>query len=142
MADNVFRKAMDMKSREGYMPVDVRAGAHMHEHDPRSAALIERTLKTGDYGPDALTSYTTGRVLAGKRRQRFERPARQPRDLRVRHVVQGTDDLQYPSGHMQGQGFVPRMHDGQLTHTRLRPVRGQSAPAALPSTDSIKTSYV
>ena len=142
MADHVFRKAMAMPHRERVMPVDVRAGGHMHEHDPRSAALIERTLKTGDYGPDALTSYTSGRVLAGKRRQQFRRPARQPRDLGVRHVVQGTDDLQYPSGHMQGQGFVPSMHDGQLTHTKLRPVRGQSAPTALPTTDSIKTSYV
>ena len=54
MADHVFRKAMAMPHRERAMPVDVRTGAHMHEHDPRSAALIERTLKTGPSYPRPL----------------------------------------------------------------------------------------
>ena len=142
MADNVFRKAMDMKGREDYMPVDVRAGAHMHEHDPRSARLIERTLATGDYGPDALSSFQVGRVLPVKKRERFRRPGRQRGDYQVTHRVQHVaTDLVYPHGHLQGKGFVPRMHDGQIEHKQLKPVANQAGPEALPTTDSLKTSY-
>ena len=88
MADTIFRRAMETPGRDDYMRVNVREGRHMHEHDERSARLIERTLKTGEYGPDALHSFQSGRVLTGRRRRRYPKPVRQPGDVRVRHVVQ------------------------------------------------------
>ena len=48
MADRVFRQAMEAPARSNHQRVNVRAGKHMHEHDRRSARLIERTLKSGD----------------------------------------------------------------------------------------------
>ena len=41
---------------------------------------------------------------------------------------------------MQGSGFVPSMHEHAPMQS-LKPTAGQVAPAALPQTDSIKTSY-
>ena len=141
MADTVFRKAMESDARGATMPVNVRAGRHMHEHDERSARLIERTLKTGEYGPDALHSFQSGRVLRGKRRTHFARPQVQPADFSVRHLVQQDEDILYPHGHMQGSGFVPNMHDPTRAPLRsLKPAAGRT-PAELPQTDSIKTSY-
>ena len=141
MADTVFRKAMESDARGATMPVNVRAGRHMHEHDERSARLIERTLKTGEYGPDALHSFQSGRVLQSKRRQHYRKPTRQAGDVRVRHVVQHPAvDIQYPHGHLQGAGFVPSMHETPPLRS-LKPAPGQAAPAELPKTDSIKTSY-
>ena len=141
MADTIFRRAMETPGRDDYMRVNVREGRHMHEHDERSARLIERTLKTGEYGPDALHSFQSGRVLTGRRRRRYPKPVRQPGDVRVRHVVQHVaTDIVYPHGHLQGSGFVPSMHEHAPMQS-LKPAAGQAAPAELPQTDSIRTSY-
>ena len=143
MADRVFRQAMEAPARSNHQRVNVRAGKHMHEHDSRSARLIERTLRSGEFGPDALHSYQAGVVQRGRRRVRYPQQKPQPQDFAARHVVQHTDrDLVYPHGHMQGKGFVPSLGEAQVPHKLLKAGPGASAPTELPTTDSIKTTYV
>ena len=138
MADRAFRRALSLPVREDRMEVDVRAGKMHHEHDERTARLIERTLKTGAYGPDALSSYREGRVLRERRTYIPERPAPRPTDLFARHIVRHPgQEIEYPVGHMQGAGFVPAMHNSELFHKELKPVAGQSLPRDLPMTDAL-----
>lgn len=97
-------------------PLRIRKGRLHHEHSPRSARIIERTLKTGMLPPDVLHSYHTGRDIK-RPKFRFKdiympEPRADPEDVRVQHVVQHVaSDLHYPHGHMQGEGFVPRQHE-------------------------------
>jgi len=97
-------------------PLRVKQGGMHHEHSPRSARIIERTLKTGMIPQHVVHSYHTGRVQKGSK-FRFSKiympgPESQEDDVRVQHIVQhGASDLHYPHGHMQGEGFVPRQHE-------------------------------
>ena len=43
------------------MPLNIRDGKLMHEHDSRTARVIERTLKNGIIHPDVLHSFQSGR---------------------------------------------------------------------------------
>ena len=142
MADRAFRRAINLPVREDQQRVDVRAGKMHHEHDERTARLIERTLKTGNYGPDALSSYREGRVIREKQQYVAPRARSRVTDLPVVHVIQHpAAELVYPMGHMQGKGFLPSMHEQELFHTQLKPVSGQRLPAELPMTDKLPAAH-
>ena len=117
IADARMRHVMGQPIREPVAePLRLKRGGMHHEHSPRSARLIERTLKTGMLPPQVLQGYHTGErtktsrfkfkgVHVPKERLRHD-------DMRVQHFVQHiAADLDYPHGHMQGHGFVPRQHE-------------------------------
>ena len=61
IADARFRHVMGQPILEPQAsPMQVRSGKLHHEHDARSARLIERTLKTGIVPDHVLHSYHTG----------------------------------------------------------------------------------
>ena len=113
IADARFRHVMGQPILEPQAsPMQVRSGKLHHEHDARSARLIERTLKTGMVPDHVLHSYVG-----------LQQPLAHD-DMRVEHMVQhvGADsDLHYPHGHMQGEGFVPQQHEVN-THIPLQPI--------------------
>lgn len=143
IADDRFRKVMNMPLRmEVHDPIVVEDGGMHHEHSPRSARLIERTLRSGLVHPEVLHHYHTGAVRSQKTRgelrflpRQFPVSSREPQsrreglrhdDARVQHVVQHPGDLDYPHGHMQGVGFIPKNH----TFASHVPVSSEAAPQA------------
>ena len=126
LADAVLKKAMDQPLETPAEPLNVHGGMH-HEHSPRSARVIERTLRNGVVHPDALHAYSCGHVLEG-RPLPWRRPVRPaPEDPPVRHFIQhGATDLHYPSGHLQGFGFVPSQHEVP-SHVRLESAQVKAA---------------
>ena len=124
IADARMRHVMGLPIQEPVAdPLRLKRGGMHHEHSPRSARLIERTLKTGMLPPQVLQSYHTGERT---RESRFkfrnvlhDNEGLRRDDARVQHFVQHVaSDLDYPHGHMQGQGFVPR-HHGVNSHVPL-----------------------
>jgi hypothetical protein len=59
VAREIIRRALGHKVRQDQAPLDMHGGL-MHEHNPREAALIERTLKNGMYDPSVLHSFQRG----------------------------------------------------------------------------------
>ena len=126
IADSRMRHIMGLPIAEpAGPPLRLRRGKLHHEHSPRSARLIERTLQNGVIDPAVLRGYHTGeRLQTGKFSfQHAARPTVEPLrhdDRRVVHMVQhGAVDLKYPHGHMQGQGFIPREHEFN-SHVELK----------------------
>ena len=118
LADAVLRKVMDQPLETPAEPLNVHGGRH-HEHSPRSARVIERTLRNGVVHPDALHAYSCGHVLEGRDRPTRRRVRPAPQDPPAQHFVQhGATDLHYPSGHLQGFGFVARQHE-VASHVQL-----------------------
>ena len=141
IADKHLRKALGQPIREPPQPFNVRADKHMHEHSPRTARVIERTLRNGMLHPDVLHSYRRDGTRRGKTKQFFQKPVSRHDDPAVIHYVQhGSADLDYPHGHLQGYGFVPSEH-AVASHVQLedsvRPVSEtvptKGAPAAGPT---------
>jgi len=58
-AREIVKRALGHKVRRNEKALDIHGGL-MHEHGPREAALLERTLKNGLYGPEVLHSFTMG----------------------------------------------------------------------------------
>ena len=109
IADKHLRKALGMQIKEPSEPLNVRASRHMHQHSPRTARVIERTLRNGMLHPDVLHSYRRDGTRRGRPKQFFEQPVRRLDDQDVIHYVQhGSTDLEPPHGHLQGYGFVPK----------------------------------
>jgi hypothetical protein len=127
IADAKYREVMRMPLKvDVHQPMRVQRGKMHHQHSPRTARLLERTLKSGIVHPDVLMHYHTGTkkpyakgelkfqprrapAIVGESRQMSREKLRHD-DLRVQHVVQHPGDLHYPHGHMQGQGFIPKEH--------------------------------
>ena len=61
-ADAVLKRAMNAQIVGRAAPLDIRDGKLMHEHDPRTARIIERTLRNGIVHPDVLHSFQSGRI--------------------------------------------------------------------------------
>ena len=133
IADAVLKRAIGQPVAGPPHSLDVREDAMHHEHDRRSAAVIERTLRNGLVHPDVLHAYSSGvnRDPPGKPRVRKLRPkADTPY---VRHFVQyGATAIHSPGGHLQGYGFVPRQHEA-AKHILLEPAHAQ--PEALPASN-------
>jgi len=132
IADKHLQKALGMPLQEPAEPLNVRPGAHMHEHSPRTARVIERTLRNGMLHPDVLHSYRRDGTRRGKPKQFFEQPVRRHGDQDVIHYVQhGGTDLEPPHGHLQGYGFVPKGH-AVASHVQLE-------DSVRPATDAVPT---
>ena len=72
MADRIMRRAMGLPTVEGPFSTSepIYEAAHMSLQDPRTAALVERTLKNGMYHPDVLHSFQSDRTTVRSRRVR------------------------------------------------------------------------
>ena len=143
IADKHLQRALGMPIRESAEQLYVRPDGQMHEHSPRTARVIERTLRNGMLHPDVLHSFRDNRTSEGKPRQFFDRPARAHDDMDVVHYVQhGSQDLVYPHGHLQGFGFVPSTHE-VASHVQLedsvRPV--SEAVPSKPGSAAAGTAY-
>ncbi len=71
-AREIIRRALGHKVRRNQAPLDMHSGL-MHEHQPREAALIERTLKSGMHDPSVLHSFQLGSKLAREPEERMQR---------------------------------------------------------------------
>ena len=119
IADKHLKRALGMPLQGERTGFDIRQGRHMHQHDPRTARVVERTLRNGLIPPDALHSYRNDGVTRGKARQFRRTIPRKHDDQDVIHYVQhGSSDLEYPHGHLQGFGFVPKTHE-VASHVQL-----------------------
>ena len=135
-ADAVLKRAMNAQIVGRAAPLDIRDGKLMHEHDPRTARIIERTLRNGIVHPDVLHSFQSGRI---------KQPPAYP-DHRIHELphdpdltdfnlyIQHSDqDLHYPSHFVPGHGFVPRTHV-EPSHKELEQVAdSNTVPSALES---------
>ena len=138
IADAVLKRALSKPVLGEPRRIHLKSGSMHHDQDPTTARIVERTLKNGIVHPDVLHSYSSG-VTSSRVRPR--RPRMPPvRDTPpVRHLVQHVaTDLHYPSGHLQGYGFVPREHV-VASHVQLENTAAQ-AQGVVPST--AKASYV
>jgi len=138
IADARLRKVLQMSVRENTAaPVNIQSGGMHHEHSPRSARLIERTLQSGLHDPRILNSYRHG-VEGGKlhARKRFQpRPHMETPRADERHTqlfIQHSEDLHYPHGHLQGSGFIPRQHEVN-SHIKLMPSVSDGMPDPVPT---------
>ena len=73
VAREIIRRALGHKVRRNEAPLEMHGGL-MHEHKPREAALIERTLKNGMYDPSILHSFQLGTNERGQRPEQQEIP--------------------------------------------------------------------
>ena len=58
-AREIIRRALGHQVQPDQAPLEVHGGL-MHEHKPREARLVERTLKNGLYDPSILHSFQRG----------------------------------------------------------------------------------
>ena len=118
----------------------------MEHHSPRTARLIERTLRNGVVHPDVLHDFRNdgtqmdrfgGRPYSGEV-ARPPRPALDPVDHTppVSHFVQHPGDLHYPGGHLQGYGFVPSDHH-VASHVQLDSPVPSSVDVRVPTTQKL-----
>ena len=71
VAREIIRRALGHKVRRNEAPLEMHDGL-MHEHKPREAALIERTLKNGMYDPRILHSFQRGAETVPRRPEQQE----------------------------------------------------------------------
>ena len=65
LADAVLKKAMGQPLAGPPEPLNVQDDKMHHEHSPRSARVIERTLRNGVVHPDVLHHYRGDNVQSG-----------------------------------------------------------------------------
>ena len=102
-----------MQVKEEAPAFNITRGQHKHLHSPRTARVVERTLRNGVLHPDFLHSYRGDNVQTLDTRSvvHHTRPRMTVDTPDVAHYVQhGASDLEYPDGHLQGFGFVSRTH--------------------------------
>ena len=131
-ARELVRRALGHKVRRNEAPLDLHDGL-MHEHKPREAALIERTLKSGLYDPEVLHSFQNG---AKPSRALPEEPVYPPLppdlpDYEV-FVHDHSMTLDYPSHYEPGTGMYNSSVHAPPEHT-IVPTQ-TPASAQLPST--------
>ncbi len=71
VAREIIRRALGHKVRRNEAPLEMHDGL-MHEHKPREAALIERTLKNGMHDPRILHSFQRGAEEVSQRPEQHE----------------------------------------------------------------------
>ena len=110
-ADAVMRRAMSAQVVGSKLPLEIQDGRMMHEHEPRTARILERTLRNGIMHPDVLHSFQSGRTKRGRLKFRSRQLSHDPELPGVNLYVQHSDvDLQYPSHFEPNKGFMPKTH--------------------------------
>ena len=104
VAREIIQRALGHKVRRNQAPLDMHGGL-MHEHNPREAALIERTLKSGMHDPSILHSFQLGAKEIPRRPEGYPRPVHDPElpDFEVFVHDHGTT-IDYPSHFEPGTG--------------------------------------
>ena len=132
VADKLLKKALGMPIEEPAEALHMQTGRQMHQHSPRTARVIERTLRNGVIHPDVLHSYRNDKITQGRAFPYYDKPEPRADAPDVIHYVQhGSTDLAYPHGHMQGYGFVPSEHQ-VASHVQLE-------DSVRPATDVVPT---
>ena len=105
-AREIIRRALGHKVHRNQAPLDMHSGL-MHEHEPREAALIERTLKSGMHDPSILHSFQLGSKLrrhdAPREQQPQVYPSAEVPDYEV-FVHDHSTTIDYPSHFEPGSG--------------------------------------
>ena len=135
-AREIIRRALGHKVRRNQAPLNLHSG-HMHEHEPREAALIERTLKSGMHDPSILHSFQLGSKLARHDALREPRPQRRviPDDPELPDVEVFVHDhsatLDYPSHYEPGTNtYHSSVHEPpQHMEVPLRAPQGTRLPS-------------
>ena len=100
-AQEILKRALGHTTRRNEEALDVHGGL-MHEHGPREARLIERTLRAGVVHPDVLHSFRDDRITSDPR----------PDKPYLKPIV--VDDPELPDFdlyiHDHGQTIVPPSH--------------------------------
>ena len=134
IADGHLKKALGMPVREPAAALNITRGQYKHLHSPRTARMVERTLRNGIHHPDLLHSYRGDNVQTVRDDPvvYHKKPQMTADTPDVMHYVQhGGTDLEYPDGHLQGFGFVSRTHDF-ASHVPLE--QAGEADATVPTT--------
>jgi hypothetical protein len=106
-AREIIRRALGHKVQRNERPLNLHSG-QMHEHEPREAALLERTLKSGMHDPSILHSFQLGSKLERHDALREPRPQSRviPHDPELPDVEVFVHDhgatLDYPSHYEPG----------------------------------------
>ena len=131
LADQVLRRALGASVVEKTANINMTKGRQMHLHSPRTARLVERTLRNGDFHPDVLHAYRGNGTSILKQRQRIvpDSPPRKADTLDIAHITAPSGDFHYPDGHMQGFGFVPNVHEFK-SHVELERSKAEVVPSA------------
>ena len=122
IADAILKKAMGTPLQPLPVGLNVRRSKQHHTHSPRTARVIERTLKNGVIHPAVLHSYQSGRVKRPARS--VQKPRRMGPDPSYLpdpelYIEHSDADLHYPSHFEPGAGFQPRTHV-EPTHVELQ----------------------
>jgi hypothetical protein len=106
----IIRRALGHKVYRNQRPLNLHGGL-MHEHEPREAALIERTLKSGMYDPSILHSFQLGSRMERHDQVRDQ----QPKSYQQEHdpnlpdfevfVHDNSTTIDYPSHFEPGTGI-------------------------------------
>ena len=115
IADKQLKLALGLPVKEQAKPLNIKRGRPHSRHSPRSARIIERTLRNGSVHPDVLHQYR-GNNADSIHKNSTKRYVNKLRPLQhtpnVTHIVaHGASDVVYPDGHLQGYGFVPGDHE-------------------------------
>ena len=102
VAREIIRRALGHKVRRNEAPLEMHGGL-MHEHKPREAALIERTLKNGMYDPRILHSFQRGTETVPHRPEQQEIADNNLPDYEV-FVHDHGATIDYPSHYEPGTG--------------------------------------
>ena len=89
IADAILKKAMGTPLQSLPAGLNVRRSKQHHTHSPRTARVIERTLRNGIVHPDVLHSYRNDKVEHGSTRVRYQKPVARPDSMPAQHYVQG-----------------------------------------------------
>ena len=132
-AREIIRRALGQQVRRNQAPLDLHGGL-MHEHAPREAALIERTLKNGMYHPSVLHSFQRGAKLHSQ--QPVQQPA-QPLDDDMPDyevfVHSHGETIDYPSHFEPGTG--------QYHSSVVHPPEHSEIPLNVPSGTRLPSPY-
>ena len=130
-AREIIRRALGHKIRNNQAPLKMHGGL-MHEHEPREAALIERTLKNGMYDPSVLHSFQMGTKEVPQPRVQQDYTITDPElpDYEVFVHNLGTT-IDYPSHFEPGTGTYHSsvVHPPEHTEVPLKTPAGTRLPS-------------
>jgi len=135
-AQEILRRALGHTTQRNEEPLNIHGGL-MHEHGPREARLLERTLRAGVVHPDVLHSFQhniTKKAPGGYPRpppRASDDPDLPDFDLYVHDAGQTIG----PAGHYEpGKDVFHASEHEPDSHVPMRPAPKQPEQARLPST--------